>query len=501
MISQTLTKRLDEIGRRHRRVTLLVLLIRSLLVAWFGTTIVRAAATLGWQSPSPLTTAALFLLLGAGAFAVGYCPPLDRLGVARLTDRRLQLKDRLATAIEWSQRPTPLVEYLMQDAEQQARFVDPKEVVPFPTPSSVHGVVFIALLLISVALWSVPLPSGLLLRSTPSVASEVVTDDEGEVLRQIAALRDLISQVPTPEARRLDRDLAQLHAGLRDRSIPKDEAVALLKHFERRAQTALNSHATADDASSELGLDRIQELAERLTVVTRQGGARQATGQPGVQPISQGQRELSESEIPPELLEVLRRIGEDSDSPGERSHPGSASSGNPGADQGGKSGEQSTPDALPDQAGGHRGSMPTEASEVGDTRQGQTSESHQTMGSGLPGQADGTAETGREQGDAASPHGTSETGTGSGQSGSFESAGGIRILEHLTGELFEGPIHTGQVHASFGGEEGSASAAAAISQATGQSEGAQAVTREGVPLAYREAVRRYFQSLEPTTSQ
>lgn len=497
MISQTLANRLDEIGRRHRRVTLVVLVFRSLLIAWFGTATGFAAVTLGWQKPPPWACAAFFLVVGAAAFAVGYRPPLDRLALARIADRRLQLMDRLATAVEWSERPSPLVPWLMEDADQQARFADARAVVPWPKPSPARAAVLAAALAATGLLWNAPLPSGLLVRSAPAVAGDAAVDEANDLLREIAALRDLISRIQSPEARRLDRDLAQLQAGLRDRSIPKDEAVALLRHFQRRAETAFASHASGE-SSGDPGLDRIQELAERLTVVAREGASQGSPSQPGAQPLAAG-RELSENEIPPELLEILRRIAEEGASGGEQVQTRSLPEGE-SRPPSQRSREPSTPEAQPEQPGGQRGgSMPAEASEVGDSRRGQEEgPSAQGNGTGLPGQGVGAAESGQEPGDMASPFGTGETGTGEGRSGSFESTGGLRILEHLPGELLEGPIHVGQVHTSLGGETGSASGAPALSRSSGQqAQGGQAVTREGVPLAYREAVRRYFQSLEP----
>lgn len=493
-----LANRLDEIGRRHRRVTLTLLALRSLLVAWFATALTYAAVTLGWQRPPLWACAGVFLAVGAAVFAVGYRPPLDRLALARLADRRLQLMDRLATAVEWNERPSPLLPWLMEDADQQARFVDAASVVPWPRPSPTRTAVLVASMAAAALLWSAPLPSGLLVRSAPAADAPAAADDTGELLREIAALRDLVSQIPTPEARRLDRDLAQLHAGLRDRSIPKDEAVALLRHFQRRAETALASRALGENSPADPGLDRIQEIAERLTVISRESAGQASPAEPGAQPVAAG-RQLSESEVPPEFLELLRHIGEQGGTGGEPVQARSLPEGESGPPSSQPAENSSTTPSQPDQPPGQRGSMPTEESEVSDTRRGrQEGESLQASGSGLPGQGSGTAESGEEPGDLASPYGTSETGTGAGQSGSFEGIGGLRILEHLPGQLLEGPIHTGQVNSSLGGDTGSStSVAPAVSPTSGQAESGQAVTREGVPLAYREAVRKYFQSLEP----
>jgi len=73
----------------------------------------------------------------------------------------------------------------------------------------------------------------------------------------------------------------------------------------------------------------------------------------------------------------------------------------------------------------------------------------------------------------------------------------VRILQRLLGELQAGPLHVGQVHTSIGEQDGSPIGLSPSSPATPGSEESRAVERETVPLAYREAVRRYFQGLEP----
>lgn len=496
MISKTLERKLDEIGRRYRRVTLARLVLRSLFVGGCVTTLVDAAIRLGWHRPSLVVVMAVFFAAAALTFALGYRPPPSRLYLARLADQRLDLKDRLATAVEWEDRASPLVTWLLHDADQQARFLDPRAVVPVPVPSPRQAFAWLALAAVLVALWTAPLPSGLLLRPAQTTAQGVIDQEELEMLERIAALREQIAGLRTPEMRRLDRDLAELQAGLRDRALPKDEAVALLRYFERRAQSALHESLEDQPAVGDLGLDRIQELAERLLVVgihenAPSSGANVDSGQ--LSPF--GPREVSESDLPPELLEVLRRIAELDNRPGETgmAGPGVTNQGGTGGQQEGAQGDEA---ALSESAGlphpGRQGqdvaAEPQPGSDLGSEQ----------SGPGLPSPTDGSAQDEADTQGPSSPHGVGDTGTSTRMDGEYQSPPqSVRILQRLLGELQAGPLHVGQVHTSIGEQDGSPIGLSPSSPATPGSEESRAVERETVPLAYREAVRRYFQGLEP----
>lgn len=495
MSSQILEKKLADIGRRHRRITLLLLLVRSTLIAGCVTTLVQTAIRLGWHRLPALVSSVLFGCIAALAFALGYRPPLDRLSLARLADQRLDLKDRLATAIEWSGRSSPLVPWLLQDADQQARFIDPRAVVPAPVPTLRQTLAWLGAASALLALWIAPLPSGLMMRPMPTAAWAVVDPQEAETLEKIATLRDRIADFRTPELRRLDRDLAELQAGLRDRTLPMDEALALLSHFERRAQAALPAGAGSAQASDDLGLERIQKLAEQLIVAGVPENVQPV--RPGVDgpPSPADSREISESELPPELLEVLRRIAASSDRLGEQvsSQPEeSVGETIPSTKE-----LASSPQVSLSQGPGGRHAAEHVESFASDHRTGDGERPVQESGPGFPVPSEASTEDGSDPSAPASPHGIGDTGTSSGEDSGFQRPQGLRILERLFGEVQSGPLHTGQVNANIGGHDGSPLGLSASSSVRPTGEESRAVDRETVPLAYREVVRRYFQTLEP----
>src|SRR5690606_31971098 len=110
-----------------------------------------------------------------------------------------------------------------------------------------------------------------------------------------------------PEMQRIQRDLAALQAGLRERSLPRDEARALLELLERRVQAALQA-AGAEAGSISPGradLERLQDLASRL------GAAVESAPSSGAaQELTRQIRQLSPSLLDqnPELERLLERL-------------------------------------------------------------------------------------------------------------------------------------------------------------------------------------------------
>lgn len=504
MISHSFASMLHRVGRRHRRLTLAALWVRALVAGWLTASLIYVASAIGWGRPSVYLVVAAFVGACVATYWHGYRPPLDPVGIARLIDTRLELKDRLATAVEWSDHPSPVVSWLLQDAEQHARFVDPAAVVTAPRPTRAEALAALIALGLTALAWTAPLPTGLLVRpGTPAPASAVAAGED-ELLSRIAALRDRIAGVRTPEMRRLDRDLAALQAGLRDRALPRDEALALLQHFERRAQSSLLEQASAAEAAGDLGLERIQELAERLTLVSRLDERQTSSGGAGGRPAAISAREVSPEEIPPELLEVLRQIAARDDGPA-----GDQATGGQGDTPGGREPSQGSDSARADgndsrtpgeTAALQATSAPSQSSETPGTRQGQGIDESGPAGQGLPSASTGAAGEGADL-PGAFPDGTGSTGSGGLDELGYESPAGARILEHVPGQLGEGPIHTGQVNASLGARSPApgmtAPGIAAFTPATGEAAANHTLERESVPLAYREAVRNYFRSLEP----
>ena len=98
-------------------------------------------------------------LLGAAWGALKQTSPAD---AARLADRAFGLEDRVATALEWAERPdrTPLVDTLVADATERVERLQPRQIVRRILPREAH---FLPLpLVVALALTlapALPLPS------------------------------------------------------------------------------------------------------------------------------------------------------------------------------------------------------------------------------------------------------------------------------------------------------------------------------------------------------
>ncbi len=125
------------------------------------------------------------LVAGAGWGLVRQVPSGD---AARLADRAFGLQDRVATALEWADRPdrTPLVDALLDDAAVRAGSLTMRQIVPRAFPREVRWLpapVVVALVLMLAP--PVPLPSTRLPDfSTASDSEEQLDRSGGELTQQ-----------------------------------------------------------------------------------------------------------------------------------------------------------------------------------------------------------------------------------------------------------------------------------------------------------------------------
>jgi hypothetical protein len=82
----------------------------------------------GWALPLAGAAVALGVLVGV---VIGLAKRTQRADAARLADRAFGLEDRVATALEWADRPdrTPLVDALVTDAVGRVRALAPRQIV------------------------------------------------------------------------------------------------------------------------------------------------------------------------------------------------------------------------------------------------------------------------------------------------------------------------------------------------------------------------------------
>jgi hypothetical protein len=143
---------------------------------WASLPAVAVIALKGPIGPRAVAIAIALVVVGALAGAVwGLVKRAGQADVARLADRAFGLEDRVATALEWAERPdrTPLVESLVADATERVSALSPRTIVRRIVPREARFLPVSVLAVIILALAPpVPLPSGRLPDFTPGGEEE-----------------------------------------------------------------------------------------------------------------------------------------------------------------------------------------------------------------------------------------------------------------------------------------------------------------------------------------
>lgn len=441
---------LDEVRITYQRHQIMVRLFEAIVVSFAATTSVRTALLILSGVTSALPYLAAFPIIAAIYVVVRFPKPLSIVGAARLVDERLDLKDRLATTVEWEGKSNRLVSYLADDAAMHTRFAQTRDVVPPPKWLDRKrlwqwGVVIAALIL-----WVIPLPTGLLVSTEYSVLSSTQKDpDTDPLMDEVDRLLEQIQALSPQVGERLQRDLAELKVGLRDRSLPQEDAASLLRHLEKRVESALaNQQPTLEQG-----------------LLTQRGEAMAY------------QDQLSSSAFPSsgetQRLQTVQHRQEISTVQVEWDEEGTGT----------QPGDERTSEGDGEQSGHGSGVSFPAAGETG------------------PEGPEGTG-TGENAEDDVS-HTGSLAGHGSGESGeaeNFERPDGTRLLEHIPGQSQAGPIHTANIQFTPDVDDflPTQSAVPGDILATAESDDiVVGVSRERIPFVHRDIIRRYFEHLEP----
>ncbi|HEX3176024.1 MAG TPA: hypothetical protein VHZ49_05060 [Methylomirabilota bacterium] len=143
---------------------------------WASLPAVVVIALKGPIGPRAIAIAAALVVGGVLAGALwGVLKRTADADAARLADRAFGLEDRVATALEWAERPdrTPLVEALVRDATARVSALSPRTIVRRIVPREARflPVPVLAVLVLALAP-PVPMPSGRLPDFTPGTEEE-----------------------------------------------------------------------------------------------------------------------------------------------------------------------------------------------------------------------------------------------------------------------------------------------------------------------------------------
>ncbi|MGI6611881.1 MAG: hypothetical protein ACOX4G_15465 [Limnochordia bacterium] len=457
ILDEQLRIKIDAVSQRLRNADQLTATIRALVASLIGFVSLRSLTGLLTGGQGALTSALMALAAGVTHILSRQRSRHTRLSAARFIDLELSLQDRLATAVECASLDTKassrVEQWLFVDAAQQAPFIKPEELVPYHPP---HEARWLLPLLIVAVVLSLPIyPSGLSWQIGGGELQEAAKRAD-----ELAALADQLERLAQqqPELREVTDLLRTMAQQLRDKRLPKSEALRLLKELEQEMQV------TADAQSVDLDLTHIQNLAQRLRRITSSEiRGRESIGQW----LSQGS---DKGRAPSDTEYGNRTDGMPGDAQTE-STPGS---------------RQSTKADANTTAGGPS-SSPSSREKPADPTGGGSTDSHDYAGD-----------------DDSYMHGSS-AGTGRGDSQRQEpfqpSTNLTRELTPISGKLGEsGSILTGQAEGTTAPTQPAVPRTGGRAPVITPAGIEQAVTQERIPLAYRHWIKRYFETIEPGQS-
>lgn len=433
----------------------------------------------GILGPVASAIAGGLIALGAAAGAAfGYLLRVPPREAARLVDRAFDLRDRTATALEWSCRSDrgPLVAVLVEDAAARLSGLDPSKAVPRRWP--LEGKLAPAPVLIAVALWlapPIPIPSRVLPAFQPFSGEErEASDRDAAASERLKAERDRLTRLEIAE-----RDAAA-RQGSRDPHQPVDVSAVFKDTSLGVDRPDFNSFLKRGDERLRM-LERVDRLPDLKGDFTRSRHKvifqRMKALHGGLRPDQFSPEKMRE------ILEEMERMGRK------------------GGNWGGDALEGM--DALDRGENDRAWKAMAKALEKMRAMEGQDRE-----GKNLRGGPEGDRGRGRERGDGAG--GFDERDPGEGEVGSLPGKGKSPTPKgEATARLRGDPFDTG-VESEFGsgrkegfdtnmlGRGAPMPSAMRYLGLFGQYRKMmeEALAREQVPRDYREQVKEYFQSIE-----
>ena len=282
----------------RRRMQLSLLLSHLARFGFWGLVVAGILLILNRFTPLPIPISLAVLFPIVTGFTVAICLNLlrstDLFAVARTVDRRLNLKERLSTALEAIRRGSTDDDFArlqIEDAGQVAESIVPAAAVPYTFPSMLKWMP-IAFLLIASAfvipqMYETPPPLSAAERAAIDRAAEALEselDGFGDLARQ---MRDTIKKL-----RSKDIDVNQSQAGL---SGLRDKVRAKKKQVEKGMDSLVKSVSEANELSKYIKGRTASEIASDLEKLAKQ-----------MEGLTPAQR----SELETLLKKIAQRLGE-----------------------------------------------------------------------------------------------------------------------------------------------------------------------------------------------
>lgn len=319
-------------GRRIRQVMLARYCARALSVSALACLILLGASKLRlFETPAPWTSAVAIGLAVLGAAGLALLRPLSPLWIARATEQRAELKERLSSAVELhtqaSSSGAPFRQALLVDAAEHAGPVDLKAIYPLRMPRELP--VGLAAALALFLLFFLPTLPAFWSREKRQEVEEVRKQGQEivrlakETQKSADPLKLDATKKATDETRRLGE---AMHRGNLDK---KQSLVALQKLTKKMEETQRRMAASLPQKSLEQAhqefkrsLDRMQQEAEKTREAQareqrpRAGGAAQkspASETPASKRAGEAMQRLAQAmaqQDSPQMQQALQQLGE-----------------------------------------------------------------------------------------------------------------------------------------------------------------------------------------------
>jgi hypothetical protein len=238
----------DHVGQLRRRVRLLVTarwVFAALLVVSLLCSVLVICDRLEWISAPPEYLAGLLLLGTLVGAVVGFTRPVSLMEAARLADRRLGLKERLSSGIDFIQSGAsdPMTAAQLADAAEHSRQLRPREVFPFRAPREAKF--FLGSLVLLIALIFVP---ELALFQSPAVRAEKqAMRTEGKRIEKLAKeYRRHDAQKNSEITRRIAANMQALGREMRRGRVGKKQAMLRMGRLSKEMRDAQRQLALAN---------------------------------------------------------------------------------------------------------------------------------------------------------------------------------------------------------------------------------------------------------------
>lgn len=268
----------ERVGQLRRRVRLLVTarwVFAALLAASLLCSVFVVLDRLAWITAPPEYLAGLLALGAVVGAAIGLTRPISLMDAAQLADRRLGLKERLSSGIDFLRRGAsdPMTAAQLADAAEHSQRLRPREVFPFRAPREAKFLLGSLALLFALVF----VPELSVFQSPKVRAEKAAIQKQGEQIEKLAKeykKRDIEhnSQI----AKRIAANMQALGQEMRRGRIGKKQAMLKMGRLTKELKDAQRQMAMANTPRSldQAALDMKKASENALRRGANPGGAK-----------------------------------------------------------------------------------------------------------------------------------------------------------------------------------------------------------------------------------